>query len=224
MTGPVPPMKSTAVHIGARALPGRLEVPPDAVALVLFLHGCGSSRPGPGHRRIAQALQRHRIATLLLDLLDDAEASDPRLVSDVDLLSERVGQALDWVVWHPPSSDLRVGLFGASTGAAAALIAAAAHPGQVGAVASRGGRLDLAAHCLAAVQAPTLLIAGSEDHDVLELNRSALRALRCTKRLEVVPGATHLFEEPGTLDSVSELAAAWFETHLALGWKGWRPP
>lgn len=215
---------STAVRLGPLDLPGELGVPAGALALVLFVHGSGSSRLSPRNQQVAEALQAHRIATLLFDLLSDAEAADRRKVFDIDLLSERVDQAVDWVGQHPQLSLLRIGLFGASTGAAAALVEAALRPGQVAAVVSRGGRPDLAGDCLSRVQAPTLLIVGSEDREVLELNRSALRSLRCTKRLEAVPGATHLFEEPGTLESVAELAAAWFESHLALGWRGWRTP
>lgn len=214
---PVGQIASSAVRIGPPALPGELAVPPEAAALVLFVHGSGSSRLSPRNQSVAQALQQHRMATLLFDLLAEIEASDRRKVFDIDLLSERVEQALDWVRGQATLSHLRIGLFGASTGAAAALVAAAVRPGQVGAVVSRGGRPDLATPCLAAVQAPTLLIVGGADSEVLAFNRTALRALRCVKRLEVVPGATHLFDEPGTLESVTELAAAWFENHLMLG-------
>lgn len=217
-------MESTAVRVGPLALPGELVVPPEAAALVLFVHGSGSSRLSPRNQWVAQALLPHRMATLLFDLLTEAEASDRRMVFDIDLLSERVDQALDWVRCQPALSDLRIGLFGASTGAAAALVAAALRPGLVAAVVSRGGRPDLAAHHLTAVQAPTLLIVGGEDRVVLDLNRAALRMLRCIKRLEVVPGATHLFDEPGTLESAAELAGAWFENHLALGWRAPRTP
>ncbi|MDO9313582.1 MAG: dienelactone hydrolase family protein [Burkholderiaceae bacterium] len=211
---------SAPACIGWSALPGELVVPPDPVALVVFVHGSGSGRLSPRNQWVARVLQRHRMATLLFDLLTEDEASDRCKVFDIALLSERVDEALQWVEQRAELSGLRIGLFGASTGAAAALVAAATHPIQVAAVVSRGGRPDLAAHCLAGVHTPTLLIVGSEDRDVLELNRSALRALKCIKRLEVVPGATHLFEEPGTLESVAELAAEWFESHLARGWGG----
>lgn len=214
-----PPLPGTDVRIGPLGLPGELVVPPDAEALVLFVHGSGSSRLSPRNRWVAELLQQHRVATLLFDLLTDAEAVDRRKVFDIDLLSERVGEALDWVSRQAALDGLSIGLFGASTGAAAALVAAVARPGRVAAVVSRGGRPDLAAECLPQVQAPTLLIVGSEDLDVLELNRHALRALHCQKRLEVVPGATHLFDEPGTLESVAELAAAWFEHHLTHRFK-----
>jgi putative phosphoribosyl transferase len=210
-------VQSEQVRVGALALPGELDIPPQAVALVLFAHGSGSSRLSSRNRGVAAVLHRHRLATLLFDLLTQLEAADRRTVFDIDLLGERVGQALDWVRQRADLAGLRVGLFGASTGAAAALMAAATRPGRVGAVVSRGGRPDLAAHCLAGVDAPTLLIVGSADAQVLALNRQALRQLTCNKRLEVVPGATHLFGEPGTLSSVAELAAAWFENHLAEG-------
>jgi putative phosphoribosyl transferase len=202
------------VQVGPNALPGDLEMPPDSTALVLFAHGSGSSRLSARNRWVAEVLQRHHLATLLFDLLTDDEAADRRNVFDIELLGDRVAQALDWVGNHPELTGMRIGLFGASTGAAAALVAAAARPGSVGAVVSRGGRPDLAAHCLARVNAPTLLIVGGADREVLELNRRALRLLTCNKRLEVVPGATHLFEEPGALGSVAEMAAAWFENHL----------
>jgi pimeloyl-ACP methyl ester carboxylesterase len=202
------------VRVGAPALPGELEVPADARALVLFAHGSGSSRLSPRNRAVAAVLRSRHLATLLFDLLTDDEAADRRKVFDIELLGERVEEALDWAASHAPLGGLPVGLFGASTGAAAALLAAAEQPGRVGAIVSRGGRPDLAARWLRLVGAPTLLIVGGADPEVLELNRQALRALGCKKRLEVVPGATHLFDEPGTLDSVSQLAAAWFEAHL----------
>ena len=208
---------SRPVTIGPLALPGELCLPTITRALVLFAHGSGSGRHSPRNRWVAGVLQRHGLATLLFDLLSQLEAADRRKVFDIDLLGGRVVQALDWVAAQPDLSHLRCGLFGASTGAAAALHAAAARPGQVGAVVSRGGRPDLADASLPRVGAPTLLIVGGEDHEVLELNRLALRWMRCDKRLEVVPGATHLFEEPGTLASAAELAAAWFDTHLGPG-------
>jgi putative phosphoribosyl transferase len=202
------------VQVGASALPGELDVPAGVAALVMFVHGSGSSRLSVRNRRVAGVLQRHRLATLLFDLLTDDEGADRRNVFDIGLLGERVEEALDWSAMRADLADRPIGLFGASTGAAAALAAAAAMPGRVGAVVSRGGRPDLAAASLARVVAPTLLIVGGADAEVLELNRSALRLLSCNKRLEVVPDATHLFEEPGALDSVAELAAAWFERHL----------
>jgi pimeloyl-ACP methyl ester carboxylesterase len=203
-----------AVHIEPSGLPGDLVVPAQARALVLFAHGSGSSRHSQRNRWVAGVLHAHRLATLLFDLLTEAEATDRRAVFDIDLLSRRVEQALDWATGQRTLAGLRCGLIGASTGAAAALCAAASRPDRVGAVVSRGGRPDLAADCLERVSAPTLLLVGSADHEVVELNRQALRRLHCNKRLELVPGATHLFEEPGTLGSVAELAAAWFDTHL----------
>ena len=207
-------MDSRQVAIGPLALPGDLAVPPDAAALVLFAHGSGSSRLSARNRGVAAELRRHRLATLLFDLLDDAEAAQRRNVFDIDLLASRVVQALDWVAQQPLLGGMPAGLFGASTGAAAALAAAVSRVEQVGAVVSRGGRPDLAANCLALVRAPTLLIVGGEDHDVLDLNRQALTQLACQSRLDVVSGATHLFEEPGALAQVAALAAGWFEDHL----------
>lgn len=208
------PLRSQQVLIGRRALPGDLDVPARSHGLVVFAHGSGSSRLSSRNRRVAEVLQQHALSTLLFDLLDEDEALDQRNVFDIGLLSERVQQALDWTAGQAALAGMSLGLFGASTGAAAALCAAAARPGRVAAVVSRGGRPDLAAASLPAVQTPTLLIVGGADREVLALNRQALRELRCNKRLEVVPGATHLFEEPGALDSVAQLAASWFETHL----------
>jgi len=207
-------LRSQQVRIGPGALPGDLDLPPRSRALVLFAHGSGSSRLSSRNRWVAEVLQQYALSTLLFDLLDDDEAADRRKVFDIGLLSKRVQQALDWVSGQSELAGMSLGLFGASTGAAAALCAAAVRSGSVSAVVSRGGRPDLAAASLASVQAPTLLIVGGADREVLALNRQALRELRCNKRLEVVPGATHLFEEPGALSSVAELAAAWFETHL----------
>jgi dienelactone hydrolase len=211
---PALPLRSQQVRIGPRALPGDLDLPPRSRALVLFAHGSGSSRLSSRNRWVAEVLQQHGLSTLLFDLLDNDEAADRRKVFDIGLLSERVQQALDWAASQAALAGIRVGLLGASTGAAAALRAAAARPGGVAAVVSRGGRPDLAAESLPHVHAPTLLIVGGADREVRALNRQALRELRCAKRLEVVPGATHLFEEPGALGSVAQLAAAWFETHL----------
>jgi putative phosphoribosyl transferase len=206
---------SEPVRVGPLALPGDLQLPPRATSLVLFAHGSGSSRSSERNRWVAGVLQQHRLATLLFDLLSEAEAAERRNVFDIELLTQRVVQAIDWADRQAALSGLCLGLFGASTGAAAALRAAALRPGRVHAVVSRGGRPDLAAACLPRVGAPTLLIVGGADPEVLELNRQALRLLQCNKRLEVVPGATHLFEEPGALGSVAELAAGWFDTHLA---------
>ena len=209
------PVTMRAVRLGAMALPGDLGVPGQALGLVVFVHGSGSSRLSPRNRHVAQTLQQRRLATLLFDLLTPDEAEDRRLVFDIDLLAERVGGALDSIAGDAEIAGLPVGLFGASTGAAAALRLAAARPHAVAAVVSRGGRPDLALPVLDRVRTPTLLIVGGHDWQVLDLNRDALAALRCEKRLEVVPGATHLFEEPGTLDAAARLAGDWFVTHLA---------
>lgn len=205
----------TEVAVGPRRLSGDMVVPAGAGALVLFAHGSGSSRFSSRNRRVAGRLQREGLATLLFDLLEDDEATDRRKVFDIALLGERLVQAVDWAAAQPALAALRIGLFGASTGAAAALRAAAERPDRVGAVVSRGGRPDLAGPWLAQVLAPTLLIVGGADVEVLALNREALRQLHGPKRLDVVPGATHLFEEPGTLDTVADLAAGWFLTHLS---------
>lgn len=206
-----------AVVLQGPALPGDLSIPPRAVGLVLFAHGSGSSRLSTRNRWVAQQLQQHGLATLLFDLLTEKEAEDRRLVFDIPLLAQRVVHAMRWAEQREELAGLRLGLFGASTGAAAALVAAAQKPQRVAAVVSRGGRPDLALAWLPHVQAPTLLIVGGRDEEVLALNRQALSLLRGHKRLEVVPEATHLFEEPGTLDSVAALAAEWFEQHLVHG-------
>ncbi|SPE24064.1 Phosphoribosyltransferase [Burkholderiales bacterium] len=181
---------------------------------MVFAHGSGSSRLSPRNRLVAAALQDNALGTLLFDLLSEAEAADRAAVFDIPVLASRLCEALDWIDHEGELARLRVGLFGASTGAAAALMAAAMRPNRVGAVVSRGGRPDLALEHLARVRAPTLLIVGGADADVLRLNRGALQALRCEKELQVVPGATHLFEEPGALEIVAKLAADWFIVHL----------
>ncbi|MDP2020560.1 MAG: dienelactone hydrolase family protein [Hydrogenophaga sp.] len=203
-----------AVVLQESSLQGDLAVPARARGLVLFAHGSGSSRLSERNRWVARALQRQGLATLLFDLLTPDEAQDRRKVFDIVLLGQRVQEALRWARQRANTSCLPVCLFGASTGAAAALVAAADRPQDIAAVVSRGGRPDLAQGQLPRVQAPTLLIVGGDDVDVLELNHWALGQLRCAKRLEVVPGATHLFEEPGALESVAALATEWFLTHL----------
>ena len=205
------------VHIGADALAGDLIVPTEAQALVLFVHGSGSSRFSPRNQHVADVLNEHHLATLLFDLLTEGEADELDKVFDIGLLAGRVEEALAWVSHRDDLATLPLGLFGASTGAAAALRAAAERPGRVAAVVSRGGRPDLAGAALARVDAPTLLIVGGRDRDVLDLNRTALGLLGCNKRLEVVPGATHLFAEPGALDAVAHLAGAWFAQHQRTG-------
>ena len=195
-------------------LAGDLVVPGDAKGVVVFAHGSGSSRHSQRNRAVAEILQDNGFATLLLDLLTEQEDRDGDLRFDIPLLAGRVVCAIDQVGEQVVVRGLPIGLFGASTGAAAALIAAARRT-SVRAVVSRGGRPDLAGPALTEVRAPTLLIVGGRDDVVLELNRSAQKELSCTNRLVVVPGAGHLFEEPGTLDAVANLAAEWFATHLA---------
>ncbi|HZY18426.1 MAG TPA: alpha/beta hydrolase [Ramlibacter sp.] len=204
---------------GTVHLTGDLVLPPESRALVLFSHGSGSGRHSSRNRRVAAHLQAAGIGTLLLDLLTPAEeAVDARtghLRFDIPLLSHRLLDAATWIGKEPQLAGSALGLFGASTGSAAALIAAAKLGPRVAAVVSRGGRPDLAgAAVLDAVTAPTLLIAGGNDAEVLALNRVALERLHCPRALEVVPGAGHLFEEPGTLDRVGALATAWFARHL----------
>jgi len=194
---------------------GMLELPADARGLVLFAHGSGSSRHSPRNSYVAKVLQARGTGTLLLDLLTLSEDLDYQTRFDIGLLTHRLLVATRFVRLHTPASrHLPVGYFGASTGAAAALQAAAALGDEVQAVVSRGGRPDLAgAHDLAKVQAPTLLLVGGADTEVLQLNREAYARLHCEKELAVIPGATHLFEEPGTLEEVARQAAGWFERH-----------
>jgi dienelactone hydrolase len=207
------------IHAGGVVLAGDLVVPAHAGGIVVFAHGSGSGRFSPRNRAVADALARAGLATLLMDLLTAEEESvDLRtrhLRFDIGLLARRVIDTIDWLATDPTAKDLPVGCFGASTGAAAALVAAAERPERVGAVVSRGGRPDLAGEALRRVVAPTLLIVGGNDPEVLQLNRQALSLLAGEARLEIVPGATHLFEEPGTLERVAQLARDWFLRHLA---------
>ncbi|HEY0345983.1 MAG TPA: alpha/beta fold hydrolase [Solirubrobacteraceae bacterium] len=200
------------------SLYGDLTLPQDAPGVVVFAHGSGSGRFSPRNRAVAEVLARAGLATLLMDLLtEQEEAVDLRtrhLRFDIGLLGRRVVATVDWLASEPSTSKLPVGCFGASTGAAAALIAAAERPARVGAVVSRGGRPDLAGDALRRVRAPTLLIVGGNDPEVLRLNEEALAALSGEARLEVVPGAGHLFEEPGALERVALLARDWFLRHL----------
>jgi putative phosphoribosyl transferase len=206
------------IRAGAALLDGDLAIPERASGLVVFAHGSGSSRFSSRNRAVAQALEDGGFATLLLDLLTrDEEAIDVRTRQyrfDIDRLGHRVVAAIDWTSVTTDVSSLPIACFGASTGAAAALIAAAQRPSAVRAVISRGGRPDLAGDALPRVQAPTLLIVGGADEEVIELNRHAMRRMRAPVALEIVPGATHLFEEPGTLEEVSRLAVAWCRRHL----------
>jgi putative phosphoribosyl transferase len=202
------------VPAAGRRLNGILTVPPRPRGVVAFAHGSGSGRFSPRNQFVARVLQEAGLATLLLDLLEEEEADDREKVFDIDLLAERLQSAASWLSREPETGALRLGYFGASTGAGAALVAAAREPAAVGAVVSRGGRPDLAAEYLPAVEAPTLLIVGGDDDVVIELNEQALRRLRCPKDLIVIPGATHLFEEPGALEEVTRLAKEWFVRHL----------
>lgn len=202
------------VLIGPQALEGDLVLPPRALALILFAHGSGSGRRSPRNLQVARALNEQRLGTLLFDLLRPEEALDRAHVFDVELLGRRVAEAIDWLDRRPALAALPLGLFGASTGAAAALVAAAARPGRVFAVVSRGGRPDLAGNALARAGTPTLLIVGGADTEVLELNRHALGQLAGKSELAIVPGASHLFEERGSLERVTQLAANWFSAHL----------
>ena len=202
------------VQIPPAGLEGTLALPDGARALVAFAHGSGSSRLSPRNARVAEALRKHGLGTLLFDLLTEEEAADRGKVFDIPLLAERLLLATRWLGERQQTRDLLLGYFGASTGAAAALVAAAGGEREIGAIVSRGGRPDLARSALPQVRAPTLLVVGSRDPTVLELNRAALAELRCPKELAIVPGATHLFEEPGALDEVMALACHWFTDHL----------
>ena len=206
--------REVALALGDALVRGELAVPAGAKGLVIFAHGSGSSRHSSRNRAVAATLRQAGLGTLLLDLLTDQEEGRRELVFDIPLLARRLELATRWAIAEPQTKELPVGYFGASTGAAAALRAAAAAGEVVRAVVSRGGRPDLAADRLPYVAAPTLLIVGSLDSEVLELNRHAASMLRCEHRLAVVDGASHLFEEPGTLDAAAKLAADWFGTHL----------
>ncbi|MDX1621189.1 MAG: dienelactone hydrolase family protein [Nitriliruptorales bacterium] len=201
------------VTVDGVELPGYLNVPDDATGIVIFAHGSGSSRNSPRNQQVAAGLEERGLATLLFDLLTPSEGQDRNNVFDIELLAERVVGAIDWTADRDDVGDLRVGLFGASTGAAAALDGAAACGERVRAVVSRGGRPDLASRLDDVVQ-PVLLIVGGADQQVLELNRSAARRL-AEHEVEVVPGAGHLFEGPGELEQVTAAAADWFRTHLS---------
>jgi len=216
MAAPRQPTAHQPVEIpaGARKLAGMLDVPAAAVGVVAFAHGSGSGRYSPRNQYVAQALQASGLATLLLDLLGEEEADDRSKVFDIELLAERLDYAGNWLRTEAETALLPLGYFGASTGAAAALVAAARQSELVRAVVSRGGRPDLAGPFLHLVRAPTLLIVGGCDYGVIELNQHALQRLQCAKKLVIVPGATHLFPEPGALEQVAALAAQWFLCHL----------
>jgi putative phosphoribosyl transferase len=206
--------REVAIAVAERTIRGTLTQPPGACAVVVFAHGSGSGRLSPRNQYVAEVLQKAGLATLLLDLLEEDEAGDRSKVFDIVLLAGRLQAAADWLANQPESQTLRLGYFGASTGAGAALWAAAESPQSVGAVVSRGGRPDLAQDVLFRVMAPTLLIVGGDDEVVLELNREAFELLECSRQLDVVPGATHLFAEPGTLEEVARLAEEWFVHYL----------
>jgi dienelactone hydrolase len=211
--------EEVSIVLPRATLLGDLTTRADAEGVVLFAHGSGSSRHSTRNRQVAAALVNAGFATLLMDLLtaEEEEIDDVtrELRFDIPMLAERLAGATDWLEQNHATRGLPVGYFGASTGGGAALVAAAARPAAVHAVVSRGGRPDLAGAALANVRAPTLLIVGGRDEAVIELNRQAMAELRCETRLEIVPGATHLFEEPGALGRVAELAADWFAQHLA---------
>jgi putative phosphoribosyl transferase len=206
------------VTAGTATLDGNLTIPKGAHAVVLFAHGSGSGRHSPRNRLVARLLNKAKLATLLVDLLtpdeEEIDAHTARLRFDIELLAERLAGATDWLIHYSETSRLPIGYFGASTGAAAALVSAARRPEAVEAVVSRGGRPDLAGPALEHVRAPTLLIVGENDPVVIDLNEAAYAQLRCEKQLVIVPGATHLFEEPGALEEVADLARKWFERHL----------
>ncbi|WP_432902726.1 dienelactone hydrolase family protein [Micromonospora matsumotoense] len=201
-------------------LPADVDGPDDAVGVVLFAHGSGSSRHSPRNVAVARVLQRRRLATVLVDLLtaeeDAVDARTAELRFDIDLLAGRLTGVVDWLAAEPALGRLPIGLFGASTGAAAALVAAAVRPQRIAAVVSRGGRPDLAGPALSEVRAPTLLLVGGLDDQVITLNEQAAEVLVAPYELRVVPGAGHLFEEPGTLDQVADAAAGWFTHHLPV--------
>lgn len=215
MAAPLPEAVAIPIPDLPGALPGALALPPRPKGLVIFAHGSGSSRMSPRNRRVAERLNEAHLGTLLFDLLTPAEAEHRSEVFDIPLLGRRLRAAVHWARAEPRLGHLPLGLFGASTGAGAALMAAAELPEEIGAVVSRGGRPDLAAGALAKVEAPTLLVVGGADDVVVGLNRAAFARLGCERRLKIVPGASHLFEEPGALEAVASLAADWFEDHLA---------
>jgi len=205
--------KEVVIDAGEIVLQGELVIPPDAGAIIIFSHGSGSSRFSERNRKVARYLQENKFGTLLFDLLTAAEDRDHYKRFDIELLTNRLAGAAEWLERLPAARERRIGFFGASTGAASALKVAARLP-QTGAVVSRGGRPDLAMDDLPHVKAPVLLIVGSLDTDVLQMNQDAYRQLDCEKKLAIVDGATHLFEEPGKMDIVAELATKWFKKYL----------
>ena len=213
----LPQVVEVSIASDARQVRGELRVPPGASGVVVFAHGSGSGRYSPRNRFVAQELRKLGLATLLVDLLEEDEAKDREKVFDIDLLAARVLAAVRWLHAEALTRSLPIGCFGASTGAAAALTATAAAPALIAVVVSRGGRPDLASRALERVRAPTLLIVGEKDARVLDWNRDAYERLPCEKRLVVVPGASHLFEEAGTLEAAARHAGLWFARHLGSG-------
>jgi putative phosphoribosyl transferase len=211
-------MTEVQIPAGRAVLSGNLTIPENAIALVLFAHGSGSSRHSPRNQFVARTINRAGLGTLLFDLLTPEEEALDIYTREhrfnISLLAERLVHATKWAEQQAQTRDLRIGYFGSSTGGAAALVAAAELPQDVGAVVSRGGRPDLAGDALPRVQAPTLLIVGGNDDVVIELNEMARDQMRCEVKLEIIPGATHLFEEPGALEQVAKLASDWFSLHL----------
>lgn len=202
------------IPINSLELEGELTIPPRAKGLVIFAHGSGSSRHSPRNKFVAQTLQKNSLATLLVDLLSEEEDNDYQNRFDITLLTERLIAITDWATHNEQTENLAIGYFGASTGAAAAILAAEDAEDTVKAVVSRGGRVDLAYGAAELLKTPTLLIVGQEDYDVRKANEKIFLKLKCKKLLTVVPKATHLFEEPGTLNRVAELASAWFKENL----------
>jgi len=211
-------MNEAHIHAGRAVLSGNLHIPEGATVLVLFAHGSGSSRHSPRNQFVARALNDAGLATLLFDLLTQEEETIDTQTREhrfnIHLLAERLDHATKWAKQQEETGDFRIGYFGSSTGGAAALVAAADNPQDVGAVVSRGGRPDLAGVALPKVQAPTLLVVGGDDDIVIELNEQARDRMRCEVKLEIIPGATHLFEESGALEKVAQLASDWFVNHI----------
>jgi putative phosphoribosyl transferase len=221
MMGSLHDSSTVTVPVGECVIQGELTLPAETAAAVIFAHGSGSSRHSPRNKYVAETLNERGIATLLIDLLtmeeERVDIGTEEYRFNIHLLAERLIAATDWAAADPRLSGLALGYFGASTGAAAALVAAAERPEFIGAIVSRGGRPDLARHCLPSVEAPTLLIVGEWDRDVIELNRQAARAMRAPTEITIIRGATHLFEEEGALEEVAALAGAWFEDKLIRG-------
>ncbi len=207
-------MNKRVVSVGSFSLEGFLRMPPNPIGLVVFAHGAGSSHLSTRNNFVAEELGKRGIATLLFDLLTEEEATNRANVFDITLLSARMREAVQYVRREVGQRDLPMGLFGSSTGAAAALVAAAEAPEQIRAIVSRGGRPDMAGKVLPKILAPVLLIVGGADTQVIELNEAAARQMTCPHKVEIVPGATHLFAEPGTLEEVVRLAGNWFETYF----------